>query len=318
MKNKLFLVFLCIGILLFSACSKEPEISKEEKAYQKKYVDFPEKLKVEKSNIIEYIDEISSEKYEGRKTGTKGEAEAALYLASFLKELKIEPYTEGSYFQAFTDPVTGLEGDNVLGILKYPERHKYVIISAYYDHLGREEGGKERILPGANQNASGVAAAMEMARVFSKNFDNMEYNVVFAFWSGHEQSLAGSKAYFDSLSETEKNNIHFMVNFDTIGTFGDKNYIIWRENDLSQKEISEFTEWEGFSIKPSARATDNSDHYYFGVNNISAITIRSQDWKTGSGTIGDTRYGVNIDNVRMLTQNLVNYIYNMEGEEDAG
>lgn len=318
MKNKLFLVFLCIGILLFTACSKEPEISKEEKAYQKKYVDFPEKLKVEKNNLIEYIDEISSEKYEGRKTGTKGEAEAALYLASFLKELKIEPYTEGSYFQVFTDPVTGLEGDNVLGILKYPERHKYVIISAYYDYLGREEGGKERILPGANQNASGVAAVMEAARVFSKNFDNMEYNLVFAFWSGHEQNLAGSKAYFDSLTETEKNNIHFMVNLDTIGSFGGKNYIIWRENDLSQKEISEFAGWKDFSIKPVARATDNSDHYYFGLNNISAVTIRSQDWETGSGTIGDTRYGVNIDNVRLITQNLVNYIYNLEGEEDAG
>jgi hypothetical protein len=318
MKKKIILAFIFIGIIMFSGCSKEPEISKDEKDYQKKYVDFSDKLKVEKNNIIQYIDEISSEKYEGRKTGTKGEAEAALYLASFLKDHGIEPYTEGSYFQVFTDPDTGIEGDNVLGILKYPERHKYIVISAHYDYLGRENGGKERILPGANQNASGVSAVMEAARVLSKNFDSMEYNVVFAFFSGHEQNLAGSKAYFDFLTETEKKNIKFMVNLDTIGSFGDKNYIIWRENELSKNEISEFMSWKDFSIKPSARGADNSDHYHFGKNNISAITIRSQDWETGAGTIGDTRYGVNIDNVRMLTQNLVNYIYNLEGEEDAG
>ena len=52
---------------MFSGCSKEPEISKDEKRLPKKYVDFSDKLKVEKNNIIQYIDEISSEKYEGRK-----------------------------------------------------------------------------------------------------------------------------------------------------------------------------------------------------------------------------------------------------------
>ena len=313
----IIVVTLFLAVLIFTGCSKTEEIPQADKYWQKKYVDYPTKLKVEKNNIIKYIDELSSEKYEGRKTGTKGETEAALYLASFLKNLDISPYNKGNYFQIFTDSSSGIEGENVLGILKSPERHKYIILSANYDHIGKETNGRERIYPGANMNASGVSAVMEMARIFSKNFDQMDYNVVFAFWSGHEQNLAGSKAYIDSLSQMEKENIYLMLNLDTIGAIGEKDYIIWRENDQVLDIIKEINDWRNLSMKVAARGADNSDHYYFGVENIPAVTIRSKSWAPGSKTIGDTRYGVNIDNVRVLTQNLINFVFNLKGEENV-
>ncbi len=318
-KNTKAIIFLLIllTVLLFTGCQESETIPPGEKEYQKKYVDFPSKLKVEKNNIANYIDELSSEKYKGRKTGTQGEYEAALYLATYLKELSISPYENSNYFHVFKDPENGIEGENVLGILKKPERHKYIIISAYYDHLGQEPGGQKRIYPGANHNASGVSSIMEIARILSKNFDNLDYNLVFAFWSGHEQNLSGSKNYLESLSQFERDNIEVVINLDVIGSYGEKNYIIWRENDNALKHTEEISNWKEINISPSTRGADNSDHYYFAIENIPAFTIRSEDWAADSGSFGDNRYGVNIENVKLLTQNLVNYIYNLKEEKNV-
>lgn len=310
-------LLILLVILLFTGCQEKESIPPGEKEYQKKYVNFSSKLKVEKNNIVEYIDELSSEKYKGRETGTQGEYEAALYLATYLKDLSIPAYENKNYFHGFKDLENGIEGENVLGILKKPERHKYIIISAHYDHLGQEPAGKKRIYPGANHNASGVSSVMEIARILSKNFDQIEYNIVFAFWSGHEQNLSGSKDYLKSLSQFEKDNIEVVINLDVIGSYGEKDYILWRENDKALKYMNEISAWKEFNINQSTRGVGNSDHYYFAIENIPAFTIRSKDWEADSGNFGDDRYGVSIENVRMLTQNLVNYIYNLKEENDV-
>ena len=310
-----FLVLSICALLIFPGCQKQTEkISKEDLKWQKQYVDFPSKIKVEKTNIKDYIDELTSDKYEGRKIGTSGEAEASLYLATFLKDLDIPPYFTDSYFQTFIDPRTGIKGENVLGILKKTDNNKYIILSASYDHLGREERGKRNIYPGANDNASGVSAVMEMARILKENFAIMDYNLVFAFWSGHEMNFLGSKAYVDSLSESEKNNIYLVINLDTIGSFSSKDYLIWKENDISVERSLPFTEWKNLDLKYETGQHTKSDHYYFGVENIPAITIRSSNWEAGSKTIKDNLYNVDLENVRKLTQNLVSYIYNLKGQ----
>lgn len=301
--------------MIFPACQKQnAKMSKEDLKWQKQYVDFSSKLKVDKTNIKDYIDELTSEKYEGRKVGTSGEAEASLYLASFLKELGIPSYFEDSYFQTFIDPISGVKGENVLGILKKPDINKYIILSASYDHLGREERGKKNIYPGGNDNASGVSSVMEMARIFKDNFAIMDYNLVFAFWSGHEINYLGSKAYVDSLVESEKNNIYLVINLDTIGSFSSRDFLIWQENDISVERSLPITEWRNIDLKYESGDHTKSDHYYFGMENIPAISIRSSNWEAGSKTIKDNRYNVDLENVRKLTQNLVIYIYNLKGQ----
>jgi len=83
---------------------------------------------------------------------------------------------------------------NVLGFIPGfdPASRKAVIIGAHYDHWGRDVDG--RIFRGANDDASGVAVTMEIARVFSAVV-KPRWSVLFAAWSGEEQGLWGSYAY---------------------------------------------------------------------------------------------------------------------------
>ena len=87
---------------------------------------------------------------------------------------------------------------NVLGFIPGSDpgaSRKAVIIGAHYDHWGKDVDGS--IFRGANDDASGVAVMMEMARVFSAAVKPRS-PVLFAAWSGEEEGLFGSYAYVDS------------------------------------------------------------------------------------------------------------------------
>jgi len=89
-----------------------------------------------------------------------------------------------------------VEARNVLGLLagSDPERYdEIIVIGAHYDHLGREPDGT--IINGANDNASGVATILEIARLWQAQDLRPTYSVLFAAWDGEEQGLLGSHYY---------------------------------------------------------------------------------------------------------------------------
>jgi hypothetical protein len=102
---------------------------------------------------------LSSDAFEGRNCGSRGEGIAALYIASELRRMGVNPGgTDGTYFQHVP-----LSGDrlsfNVLGRIDGTDpglRHEVVIVGAHYDHLGMNRSGE--IYNGADDNASGSSA----------------------------------------------------------------------------------------------------------------------------------------------------------------
>jgi Zn-dependent M28 family amino/carboxypeptidase len=89
-----------------------------------------------------------------------------------------------------------VEARNVLGLLpgSDPERSdEIVVIGAHYDHLGRDPDGA--INNGANDNASGVATVLEIARLWQAQHYRPARSVLFAAWDGEEQGLLGSLHY---------------------------------------------------------------------------------------------------------------------------
>ena len=89
-----------------------------------------------------------------------------------------------------------VEARNVLGLLpgSDPEySDEVVIVGAHYDHLGREPDGA--IMNGANDNASGVAAMLEIARLWQAQDYRPARSVLFAAWDGEEMGLLGSRYY---------------------------------------------------------------------------------------------------------------------------
>jgi uncharacterized protein len=95
-------------------------------------------------------------------------------------------------------PAEGCVARNVLGVLPgrdVEHRHEVVIVGAHYDHLGESPNGTRWV--GANDNASGVAALLEIARVWSAEGYVPRRTVLFAAWDAEEMGLLGSQHYVD-------------------------------------------------------------------------------------------------------------------------
>lgn len=187
--------------------------------------------------IVEFL---ADDHLQGREAGQPGARIAARYLASELKEAGIRPLSGESYYQPFEacaverqlkgrwqvhpDSVARLKQGthrclklaNVLGWIPGRQTDEYVIIGAHYDHLGTDPTlSGDAIYNGADDNASGVSAALQIARAFAVAGQKPLRNVVFAFWDGEEKGLLGSKHFVQSYPFAEQ--IKGYLNFDMIG-----------------------------------------------------------------------------------------------------
>jgi Zn-dependent M28 family amino/carboxypeptidase len=163
----------------------------------------------------------------GRGSGTPDELVAATYIASQLRQYGIEPGAGESYLQ--TVPFNRKQGSgspsadsttwNVLGILRGRDprlKHEVVLLSAHMDHLGigREVNG-DKIYNGADDDASGVAAVLELARALAVG-PEPKRTVIFALFGAEELGGIGSR-YFLSHSPVPLNTIVANLEFEMIG-----------------------------------------------------------------------------------------------------
>ena len=126
-----------------------------------------------------------------------------------------------------------VEAANVVGILDGSDptlKHETIIIGAHYDHLGR--GGEGSLAPkegdihhGADDNASGTAGVLELARIFSEQRPRPRRTLVFIAFSGEEEGLLGSNYYVNHPIVPLANTVA-MINMDMIGRMKDKKLIV--------------------------------------------------------------------------------------------
>lgn len=109
-----------------------------------------------------------------------------------------------------------IETANVIGMIKGGS-NRSIVVSAHYDHLGKS--GKE-YYPGADDNASGVAALLEIAEQFSKS-DDLQYSIVFLATSGEEAGLLGS-SYHVNHPAFQPANVLCNLNLDMISRSDDQ------------------------------------------------------------------------------------------------
>jgi Peptidase family M28 len=143
-------------------------------------------------SLLHHIKTLSSDAFEGRRTGTKGGIKAKQYIINQFEKLNVLPLGE-SFEQAFFFNTRGktYNADNVLGLIKGTEfPDTYIVISAHYDHVGILKGD---IYNGADDDASGVSALFSFAEHF-KNSPPM-HSVILAAFDGEELGLKGSQHY---------------------------------------------------------------------------------------------------------------------------
>lgn len=144
---------------------------------------------------------------------------------------------------------------NIIGILPGSDeklKDEYVILGAHLDHVGQQ--GKEIYFPGANDNASGSAAVLEIARAFATQEVNPKRSIIFALFSNEESGLEGTQFLADNIP-VDKAKITAMLNMDCVG-HGDSIQLgngksvpnLWnlaRELDKQNANLSVDATWSG-------------------------------------------------------------------------
>jgi len=189
---------------------------------------------VKKSNIKDDVSFLADDSLEGRQTGTDGEKKAANYIAKRFKDLGLSAKGTKNFHQEFsfipkTDPhaeVTftknedgTITGRNVIGYINNDAKNT-IVIGAHYDHLGYGGDGSlfrdsiKAIHNGADDNASGTAVMLDLARKL--NTTNTNNNYLFIAFSGEEMGLLGSN-YFVKNPTINTKAVSYMINMDMVG-----------------------------------------------------------------------------------------------------
>lgn len=166
--------------------------------------------------VGELINYLASDELKGREAGTEGIATAANYIEKVFKENKIAPY-----FETYRDTLSNFEGVayNMVGVIPGKDKNlkkEFVILGAHYDHLGiTKSASNDTIANGANDNASGTATVLELARYFG-NVKTNKRSIIFALFSAEEKGLLGSKHLAQKLKD-QNLNLYVMLNFEMVG-----------------------------------------------------------------------------------------------------
>lgn len=191
----------------------------------------------DENNLKKHIYYLASDELQGRLTGSEGEAKAANYLSAEFKKLDLKPYQGKDFIIPFDydvklnphddKTITSVKGKNVVAFLDN-KADKTIVIGAHYDHLGLNEhhnstlaNSAGQIHNGADDNASGTAAVLELARMFATNKTKENANYIFALFSGEEDGLMGSKKLAESIKSNYPNTV-LMINMDMVGRLNDK------------------------------------------------------------------------------------------------
>lgn len=283
-------------------------------------------------NLKKHVYFLASEKLQGRGTGSTGEKLAGKYIAKQFKKYGLKPKGDGnSYHQHVTfkmpanphDTLAGGPKRNLTNIVGYLDNGAdyTIVIGAHYDHLGlgRDHNSLDanpegKAHYGADDNASGTAGMLEMARYYATNKEKEKYNFLFIAFSGEELGLIGSKKFTAKPTITLA-SVDFMINFDMIGRLSTetKKLIVYGVG-TSPTFVPAITSLPtDLSLKTDSSGVGPSDHTSFYLENIPVLhffTGQHSDYHKPSDTPEKINYEGEkqvVDYVIALTNKLMEY-----------
>jgi len=158
--------------------------------------------------------------------------------------------------------IANYNSQNVLGLIKGEAKYKdsFIVFTAHYDHLGKM--GNEAVFNGANDNASGIAMMLNLAKHYAKN--PPKYNLLFIAFTGEEMGLVGSKYYVQN-PVYPLSNIRFLINIDLMGNGAEGvmavNGTVFKDEFELLKKLNTDKNYLP-AVKARGKAA-NSDHYFF-------------------------------------------------------
>ena len=212
-----------ITLIIFSqlACGCDNDVT------QKTWSDTPTinlSDQVDLINLQADVDWLADDARLGRKAGTPAADEVAAWLSSRFSLLGLKPFAAIGLEDLLHDfPIryrirpkqSTYRAKNIIGLIEgseFPEQ--YIIVSAHYDHLGVINGS---IFNGADDNASGVAALLEIARILTSNAQLPHKSIVFVTFSAEELGRQGAKSFCGLLSGHDLTSQIINLNIEMFG-----------------------------------------------------------------------------------------------------
>lgn len=200
------------------------------------------------------ITTLASDEMQGRNVGTAGIEKAAVFIETYLREAGVLPFFDASFRDEFTSGSTLT--NNIVGIIPGTDKSigkEYILIGAHYDHLGMTDHSEDMVYNGANDNASGVTAVLQMAAAAAKSPPRR--SIIIALFSAEEKGIEGSAHLAEKL-EREGIKPLCVINMEMVGkTLTDqpgkvymtgfkKSNMAQKLNDLAGDEFVRFLESE--------------------------------------------------------------------------
>lgn len=173
--------------------------------------------------LRQHVYTLASDSMRGRSAGSQEGLLSAIYIAQYFKEIGLISYEQDSYFQYFLIN-QNIKCQNVIGIIEGKDsllKQEYIIIGAHYDHIGyRIKENAIEVYNGADDNASGIAALIELARLLKANEHQLKRSVMLVAFDAEERGLLGSKFL---VSQLPLQHIKLMVSMDMVGYYKKSN-----------------------------------------------------------------------------------------------
>lgn len=275
--------FLAI-LLITSACNLTQITSKDRDIIGQR-AESDNNIEIQESQVRKSLEYLASDELRGRRTGTKGIEKAAGYIESEFQENNIRPYYE-TYRDSFE--VKGVTGYNIIGYIEGIDpklKDEFIILGAHYDHVGLGKVvNNDSIANGANDNAAGTVAVLELAKYFGQEKANKR-SLMFILFSAEEMGLVGAK-HISSRLKKEGLDLYAMVNFEMIGVpMAGREYLAYltgyQQSNMAEK-FNEYSNSEILGFLPQAQEYNlfqRSDNYpFFQAFNVPAQTISTFDF----------------------------------------
>ncbi|MBI3855890.1 MAG: M28 family peptidase [Planctomycetes bacterium] len=242
-----------------------------------------------KDRLVATVSFLASDEMKGRQAGTPEGEKAARWMAAEFEKIGLRKALPGGYLQKFkTKGENSPDGFNVFGLLE-GSGDELVALCCHHDHLGLREG---KIHPGADDNASGCAVLLEVARLCASSPTKPRRGLLFCSFDAEESILAGSR-YFVGSGAIDLTKITALVCMDMMGgNFFPRDttslYALGAENSPEIGEaLSKIPQMEGLDVRtlgisviePFGEMFARSDYGSFRTKKVPFVFLSSgQPW----------------------------------------
>ncbi len=233
-----------------------------------------------KEDIKRHVDILADDSFEGREAGSRGGRAAGNYLQGLFSQYGLQPAGDnGTYFQLFHGG-----SRNILGILpgeKGADAGDVIVVGAHYDHVGYGSratsfGPFGYVHNGADDNASGTAALLEVVQALTQMKAKPKRSILFVLWDGEEKGLLGSK-YWVAHPTIKWDRIRLYLNLDMVGRLRPQGVEVQGTRTMPglRQDIARANMASDLKLDFRWEVTDNSDHHTFYSRSIPTLMFHT-------------------------------------------